>query len=297
MKKILLASVAALGLAGTASAAELAVAPAPLPVPIFTWTGCYLGINGGWIGGNDDYTTRRTGTSTNPYNFNGAEQAPERVRGVAYLLSHSFSSDESAGTFGGQFGCQYQAGWFVLGGEWDANWSGLKEDNYFNYGPVPIPGTISYWRPRNELSHKQLDWFTTARVRVGAAWWDRVLLYATGGIAMGAFDAYQQVAFVTPNDPFGIPDYFGAYRENRIGWTVGGGFEWAFAANWTAKAEFLYLDFGSFDYISPRVNFDPTTRTLVWNTSIDAKEYVARVGINYLFHLGPPAVAPVYARY
>ena len=58
MKRILLASVAALGLAGTASAADLAV-QAPPVVPLFTWTGCYLGINGGWIGGNDDYTTSR----------------------------------------------------------------------------------------------------------------------------------------------------------------------------------------------------------------------------------------------
>ena len=58
MKRILLASVAALGLAGTASAADLAVR-APVPVPLFSWTGCYLGINGGWIGSNNDYSTSR----------------------------------------------------------------------------------------------------------------------------------------------------------------------------------------------------------------------------------------------
>ena len=296
MKRILLASVAALGLAGTASAADLAVR-APVPVPLFSWTGCYLGINGGWIGGNDDYTTRRIGTNTGAYSFNGSEQAPAPIHGVAYLLDRSYSSDQSGGTFGGQFGCQYQAGWLVIGGEWDANWSSLKDDNYFTYGPVAIPNSASFWRPRTELTHTQLDWFTTARVRVGAAWWDRVLVYATGGVAMGALDSYTQVGFTTPNNPFTVPDYFGAYRENRIGWTVGGGFEWAFAANWTAKAEFLYLDLGSFDYISPRTNFNGTTNTLDWHTSVDAKEYVARVGINYLFHFGPPAYAPVVARY
>lgn len=187
----------------------------------------------------------------------------------------------------------------MLGGEWDANWSGLKEDNYFTYGPVPIPGTISAWRPRNELTHTQLDWFTTARVRLGAAWWDRVLLYATGGVAMGVLDSYQQVGFITPANPYGIPDFFGAYRQNRIGWTVGGGFEWAFAANWTAKAEFLYIDLGSFSYLSPRTSFTSgpnPTDTRAWNASVDTKEYVARVGLNYLFHLGP-AEAPVVARY
>ena len=289
MKRILLASVAALGLAGTASAADLAVR-APVPVPLFSWTGCYLGINGGWIGGNDDYATSRrvfTGPGFTPEFATPADNA---------LLAHSYSSNDSSGTFGGQFGCQYQAGWLVIGGEWDANWSGLKEDNYFSYGPITwVSNPANFWPARTELTHKQLDWFTTARVRVGAAWWDRVLIYATGGVAMGALDAYTQVDHSFPNsvNPTG-PDFFGGYRENRIGWTVGGGFEWAFAANWTAKAEFLYLDFGSFDYISPALNFNTSGRA--YFTSIDAKEYVARVGINYLFHLGPD-VAPVYARY
>jgi len=292
MRKFLLASVAALGLAGTASAADLAVR-APVPVPLFTWTGCYLGINGGWIGGRDEYTTSRRLLFNDPLNPEVATAADNA------LLTHSYSSDQSDGTFGGQFGCQYQAGWFVIGGEWDANWSGLKEDNYFTYPSIPwVSNPNIAWPARSEFTHKQLDWFSTARVRVGAAWWDRVLVYATGGVALGAYDAYTHVGHDSPNDPndFLRPDFFGAYRENRIGWTVGGGFEWAFAANWTAKAEFLYLDFGSFDYISPGLQNQEVFTGRVYHTSIDAKEYVARVGINYLFHFGP-AVAPVVARY
>jgi outer membrane immunogenic protein len=288
MKRILLASVAALGLAGTASAADLAVR-APAVAPLFTWTGCYLGINGGWIGGNDDYTTSRRilAPGIDP------DGTP---RTAVNLLTRSYDGGGSAGTVGGQFGCQYQWGWFVLGGEWDANWSGLNEDNSFSYAAVTDPATGFTFLPRNEWSTKQLDWFSTARVRIGAAWWDRVLVYATGGLALGALDSQLRVDFPAG----GVPEYFGAYREKHIGWTIGGGFEWAFAQNWTAKAEFLYLDFGSFDYISPRSTFGAVVpggfdgRT--WNTSIDAKEYVARVGINYLFHLGP-AVGPVVARY
>ncbi|MFY9699329.1 MAG: outer membrane beta-barrel protein [Rhodoplanes sp.] len=261
-----------------------------MPVPLFSWTGCYLGINGGWIGGNDDYATSRQIL----YGFGDPDNA--QPADVA-LLSRSYSSNQSGGTLGGQFGYQYQVGWFVIGGEWDANWSTLKEDNYSSYPATTwVSNPALFWNPRTELTHKQLDWFSTARVRVGAAWWDRVLVYATGGVALGALDSYTQVAFDGPGNPYYIPQYFGAYRENRIGWTVGGGFEWAFAANWTAKAEFLYLDFGSFDYVSPRNTFNGTTDTRTWNTSISAQEYVARVGINYLFHLGP-AVAPVYARY
>lgn len=280
MKRILLASVAALGLAGTASAADLAVKAPVVYAPVFTWTGCYLGINGGWIGGNDDYTTSRQGALA------GEGSTPADVA----LLTHSYSSNESAGTAGGQFGCQAQLGSWVIGGEWDWNWSGLKEDNYFQYGQVAWASNPAiFWNERQEWTHKEVDWFSTARVRLGLAW-DRVLLYATGGLAYAAYDAYTEVNF-----NIGTPsDYFGAYREKRFGWTAGGGIEWAFANNWTAKAEFLYLDFGSFGYDAPRTTYNGTTDTRVWHTNIDATEYVARVGINYLFHTGG---APVVARY
>ena len=33
--------------------------------------------------------------------------------------------------------------------------------------------------------------------------------------------------------------------KNRVGWTVGTGIEWAFWQNWSVKAEYDYLDFGS----------------------------------------------------
>jgi outer membrane immunogenic protein len=291
MRKVLLASVAALGFAGTASAADLAVR-APVPVPLFSWTGCYLGINGGWIGGRDEYATSRTVfPGFLPEIATPADNAK---------LAHSYSSDQSGGTLGGQFGCQYQAGWFVIGGEWDANWSSLKDDNYVSYPATTwVSNPANFWFPRTELTHTQLDWFTTARVRIGAAWWDRVLLYATGGLAMGAVDSYTQVAFDGPGNPNYIPQYFGGYRNQKVGWTVGGGFEWAFAANWTAKAEFLYIDLGSIDYVSPRTTFGTGAAPIdgrAWHTSVDTQEYVARVGINYLFHFGP-ALAPVVARY
>src|SRR5689334_19965813 len=55
MKKILLSSVALLGLSAAAAAADLPrrqyVAPAPVPivaVPVFTWTGFYVGVNAGY---------------------------------------------------------------------------------------------------------------------------------------------------------------------------------------------------------------------------------------------------------
>jgi len=57
MKKILLAGVALAALGGVASAADLAVkAPYAPPPALWSWTGFYVGINGGYSTGADDYT-------------------------------------------------------------------------------------------------------------------------------------------------------------------------------------------------------------------------------------------------
>jgi len=230
-------------------------------VPLFTWTGCYLGANGGWIGGDEEYSTH--------YGY---------IDG-AFAGYNTYSPKGSGGTFGGQFGCQFQTGSWVIGGEWDWSWSGLKEDNTYYQ---PFDGRLL---PYYQYTNKQVDWFSTARARVGLAW-DRILVYATGGLAYAGFDAYTHISPLVGAPPIAV----GAYDEKRFGWTVGGGLEWAFANNWTAKAEFLYMDFGSFEYTAPLIN-NPTA---YWPTHVDAKEYVARIGINYLFHTGG---APVVARY
>ena len=55
MRKILGLVGATLLFAGPASAADLLKAPALAPAAAFSWTGCYAGINGGWIGSKSKY--------------------------------------------------------------------------------------------------------------------------------------------------------------------------------------------------------------------------------------------------
>ena len=54
--------------------------------------------------------------------------------------------------------------------------------------------------------------------------------YVTGGAAFGDVRASQ-------------PGFSGN-KETNVGWTVGGGLEFAIAGNWTAKAEYLYVNLG-----------------------------------------------------
>ncbi len=61
---------------------------------------------------------------------------------------------------------------------------------------------------------------------------DRFMPYVTGGLAVGDIKA-------------SLPGFAGGSATN-VGWTAGGGIEFAIAGHWTAKAEYLYVDLGHF---------------------------------------------------
>lgn len=101
--------------------------------------------------------------------------------------------------------------------------------------------------------NSKLDYFGTVRARLGYAY-DRFLPYVTGGLAYGKN---------TIND-FGYSD-----SNTHVGWTVGGGLEYAITNNWTARAEYLYVDLGKKTYDN------------IGDAGIAAS--TARVGVNYKF--------------
>jgi outer membrane immunogenic protein len=116
----------------------------------------------------------------------------------------------------------------------------------------------------------------TVRGRVGYAV-DRALWYVTGGFAW----ADNEVKLSGP--AFG-----GSLSESKMhtGWTVGGGLEWAFADAWTAKIEYLYMNFGSENYF-PGTFGAP-------GLGIDMDMHTVKAGLNYRFGGGK---GPVVAKY
>jgi outer membrane immunogenic protein len=77
------------------------------------------------------------------------------------------------------------------------------------------------------MANYKLDWFGTARGRVGFLPTDRVLLHATGGLA------YRQLSATAPLIPL-------SWGSTRAGWTVGAGAEVALDHNWSFKVEYLH---------------------------------------------------------
>jgi outer membrane immunogenic protein len=123
---------------------------------------------------------------------------------------------------GGTVGVNYQIGQYVFGIEGDGDWTNLHG------GSGSTCGATSDLVPPPTGCQTQSEWLATVRSRVGYAF-DRILIYGTGGAAFGNI----QTGLIPPST-------FDSSTE--AGWTVGAGLEVAFAQNWTAKVEYLFVD-------------------------------------------------------
>jgi outer membrane immunogenic protein len=136
-----------------------------------------------------------------------------------------------------------------------------------------LNGTATY---RNFAQfNEKIDAFGTARGRVGyvANNW---LFYGTGGFAWSD-DTFTRTQLAGNNAP-----PVGDVRTNsptRAGWAAGGGIEYGFARNWTARVEYLHLDLGdeSFSFVAPNGIFRGIDEGRL---TIDA----VRLGVNYKFN-------------
>ena len=121
--------------------------------------------------------------------------------------------------------------------------------------------------------HSRTDFLATATGRVGYAW-DHYLVYAKGGAAWShnKYDVNNFACIIF------VSCYSNA-TDTRLGWTAGGGFEWAFAPNWSALVEYNHYGFGtkSYTFVDPNNPAGPAVFDVKQN--ID----VVKVGVNYRF--------------
>jgi outer membrane immunogenic protein len=249
MKRYLLATVGvvALGLATSASAADLGVrrGPAVAPVavaPIYNWTGFYIGGHVGW------HQTEKDWGHADPF--------------FPWVGSRGHDSDGFLG--GGQIGFNWQTGALVIGVEGQFSWTDSDHRRHCGTDPIFF-GEI-------HCGHN-VDWYATAAVRLGyaAANW---LFYVKGGVA------FADESFHVHFPGFGRTVHGG--DDTETGWMVGVGIEYGFTPNWSAKIEYNYMDFGDRDIV-----FRDTVLGLEDRFNIDQQVHVVKFGINYRFGFGP----------
>jgi outer membrane immunogenic protein len=248
----------------------------PVVAPIWNWTGFY-------VGGNVGYSWGRAASdlSADPVTVNIAGLTPFNTPG--FVGSDTARPKGVIG--GGQIGYNWQTSpnW-VFGLEADLQGSGEKASRSFSnpFSFVTAPPNPAF--PVSGVATMdygaKITWFGTARGRAGYAW-DRVMLYATGGLAYGGVNlaGTNTVSGTVAGTPFLSVIRIGHSQVN-VGWTVGAGVEGLLGNRWTWKAEYLYVDLGSMD--------DPDDPLLAISTSggrvtthTNYTDNIVRLGLNY----------------
>ena len=271
IRKFLLSTVAMAAIGSTAFAADLPsrrTQPAYVaPVPLFSWTGFYLGGDVGYAFGRDS-VRNFSGVGPDVFYQTGAPSGTTGGAHIGYNLSTQslpilgpiaggFSSIPFIGGFGGAGG--------VVGVEGDVQGTDYRSNVAF--GPTTFTS-------RNEISG-------SARGRIGIAV-DRALFFATGGAAFAQFQ-----------NSYAGPFFAGGFSQpshTRIGWTVGGGMEYALTTQFSLRAEYRYSDFG-------RYTDFPAFAAGAAASAFQHHDTMQRVTVGFSYKFDTPMAAPVVARY
>jgi outer membrane immunogenic protein len=152
----------------------------------------------------------------------------------------------------------------VLGIEADGSWAGLQ-------GKALCNSTVFFLN-----CAAKTDGRATLTGRLGVDL-DRTLLYIKGG---GAWMHERSTISNVALPPLATA-FSSSISNDRTGWTLGMGLEYAFAMHWSAKVEYDYMDFGT-----KRYNFPPTAGIFAptfTNWDLVDRMHVVKAGVNYHF--------------
>lgn len=268
-----------LGAVSGAKAADFGtpVFQAPPPVPVQTWTGAYIGLNGGYA-----WQDRPVALTMND---------PASINGISLVSGLSIPHKIDGGFAGFQAGYnwQYAPRWLT----------GIETDFQFGkVGGTPslplitslagVPGLVNF--------EESVKWFGTLRGRLGFLATDNMLVYGTGGLAYGRVDHAANFRTDVATDALfatysyscaggGNVCFNGNSSQIQFGWTVGGGAEFTLWNNITLKTEYIYVNLGhgsvTMTALATRfANLVPSSMTL---DTGDVDLHVFRAGLNARF--------------
>lgn len=241
MRKIFLATTLLLGATSYATAADLYIDPVPVAAQtVYDWSGFYGGVFAGYGWGESNFV------DNDFYNLAGEE----------------FSLDPKGGLAGITVGYNVQRGSIVFGLEGEVGYLGLD-------GSVAQPSS-----PEDSFASINGGIYASLAGRLGVAL-DRALIYAKGGVAVtganGKFDDNCDVGAC------GGGLLNASSSGAMVGYTIGGGIEYALSEQWTAKLEYAYLNFG--DATASGVAAGGGTFTYGY----DLSAHTVKLGLNYKF--------------
>ena len=286
----LIAAASTVALTQLASAADLP-RKAPVyvpPVPVADWSGVYVGLEGGYGWGKQ--------------NFDPAFDPFSGPVGMAVDLPWAEGGHPSIGSvtqrgglFGGFFGVQKQWGSWVLGLEGDIDGASIKgsatssavENLASAFLVCALQGECLTSSTRSVSIDSKIDMLGSVRGKVGFVLAPDWLLYGTGGLA---FAHVKNTVTVNETDHYN--DAGGWVESNTMsasggtsmfGWAAGAGVDWKFwhdaGSAWILGVEYLHYGFGT--------NTITVTDNAGSSIAINATEKVDTIKgrISYLFSI------------
>jgi outer membrane immunogenic protein len=245
-------------------------------LPAFTWTGAYAGLDVG-------YTLGRLKTKAGWASSADAvaTELPDSLRGTI-----GGTGKHRKGFGGGlHVGYDYQFGWLVAGVEADVMSAKLQRSSVAAVSLIdPVSGaTID----AAATGSQRLHWFGTLRPRIGFVPFERLMIYGTGGLAVGRVGHRVQgaVAVTLPGEDASEITTFGAYRRAgsgyRFGWVIGAGAEYAVTDAISLKGEFLHINLDGRNFVAA---FDqPNSGGAAVRFKNKTTLEVVKAGVNYRF--------------
>src|SRR6516225_1019049 len=255
----LMAASAIAGGIGTATAAD--VAPyyrAPPVVPYYGWNGFYIGANVGGAWSNNDALW---------------SPLPLSAAFGEFPIAGNTGGSSAIGGFQAGYNWQFAPTW-VVGLEGD--WAWAKTGGSFNQpwvtnpGSIPVPGSFT-------TMGSTMDWVPSLRARLGYLVRPNLMVYGTMGGTWGKVD------YTASNFAPLAPAYAtsAAFSNIQGGWVAGGGLEWAIAANWLLRGEYLLYSLSGFpSVVAASDNYPTSPSRYSWSNT---NAGTARLGLSYKF--------------
>jgi opacity protein-like surface antigen len=221
--------------------------------------------------------------------------------GSASALSASGVVDSKLDGFlaGGGLGYNWQFyDRFVAGFEADLQGAGVRGGGGLrNIIPNPNILGLSASAVTGAKLNRTLEYLGTARARLGYAPLPNLLAYVTGGLAFGGVTESASFGQTLAPSLLSSGSAKGSAFEDRTGWTLGAGLEYALTPALSAKVEYLYYDLGSKTLTNANIN--PIILQGIFlglqsvadatNVSTRFDGHVVRAGLNYRFDWSEPA--------
>jgi outer membrane immunogenic protein len=230
MNKTLLLSLAAgavVAFIGPIYAADMSVKAAPKMAPAPSWTGFYIGVNGG-------YGWSKGSVTETPFQSFALNPASGFV-----VPGASVGQNVNGALFGVHGGYNWQTAAWVFGveGDFDAAGMGNAGQNVLLDPLLGSGGTAT----DGFMAHQQVQWLATARARLGYTWGSS-MVYVTGG---GAWEGLRTSVMLSTDTSPGVFSQSGVATNTstRSGYAAGVGYEWMITNNWIARAEYLHYGF------------------------------------------------------